>query len=544
MELRRVNPKTLRFDPNNPRRIKASKQSDEMLLANIKAVGIIMPPLVRETDGGLTIIAGERRVKAALKARLSEIDVLVGDADQTDEALIALSENVIRENMNNVDKWRAIEDLIARGLTEEQAGATLGMPLRQVRAARLLSKIHPPMLDLIAGVSPNFDQLTTIAGATIEEQEQAWNRLKPAKGEKHFDWGHVARALKKTRISKAIAKFGPDEEQAFGIVWQDDLFAEGGTESLYTTQFEAFIEAQRAWTVANLPANGVFCEREKWYSEAILPPGAMKVFGTPADTDMLAYFVDSQTGEIKTTVFRPGPVGTSAAGEVRSVSTKVPKPRADITQKGVDMIGDMRTEALHRAILESPLDTGTLLALTLLALSGLNVSVHGPQGGGRSAIEAAVGTIIPEGLLTQDTGAIEKAARQILTNVLSCRTGMSNSGLVARIAGDMIGADTSLPNMATEDFLTSLSKSALEKTALALGLTPGPRAKDSRATIISHVGEGTFVLPEARFAPTEGELAEFERRTRRSEWVSSEDDPTDSDEHEFEDEPEQRAAAE
>ncbi|MFX5260753.1 hypothetical protein ABTD18_19790, partial [Acinetobacter baumannii] len=87
----------------------------------------------------------------------------------------------------------------------------------------------------------------------------------------------------------AIAKFGPDEEQAFGIVWQDDLFAEGGTESLYTTQFDAFIEAQRAWVAANPPANGVFCEREKWYCEAILPPGAMKVFGTPADPDMLAY---------------------------------------------------------------------------------------------------------------------------------------------------------------------------------------------------------------------------------------------------------------
>src|SRR5208337_4870585 len=49
--------------------------------------------------------------------------------------------------------------------------------------------------------------------------------------------------------------------------------------------------------------------------------------------------------------------------------------------------------------------------------------------------------------------------------VLSCRPGMNDSGFAARIAGDAIGADVHLANMASEEFLSCLSKPAIEKTA-------------------------------------------------------------------------------
>ena len=58
----------------------------------------------------------------------------------------------------------------------------------------------------------------------------------------------------------------------------------------------------------------------------------------------------------------------------------------------------------------------------------------------------------------------------MLTAALSCRDNMTNSGIVARIAGDAIGASLYLPNMATDEFLSCLSKSAVEKAAAAEGV--------------------------------------------------------------------------
>jgi ParB family chromosome partitioning protein len=98
-ELRSVDPRTLQSNPNNPRRTPASPAMDEQLLASIKAVGIIQPPCVSLTDGGLMIEIGNRRVKAAIKADLRLIDVLVCDANESVDAMRPLAENLIRASM-------------------------------------------------------------------------------------------------------------------------------------------------------------------------------------------------------------------------------------------------------------------------------------------------------------------------------------------------------------------------------------------------------------------------------------------------------------
>ncbi len=74
-EMRRVSPKSLTLNPNNPRRTPAGKEMDAQLVASILAIGLIQPPVVREIDGKLVVRAGDRRTKAAIKAGLKEIDV-------------------------------------------------------------------------------------------------------------------------------------------------------------------------------------------------------------------------------------------------------------------------------------------------------------------------------------------------------------------------------------------------------------------------------------------------------------------------------------
>jgi ParB family chromosome partitioning protein len=66
-----------------------------------------------------------------------------------------------------------------------------------------------------------------------------------------------------------------------------------------------------------------------------------------------------------------------------------------------------------------------------------------------------------DGKLSFDRETLVQAARSVLIEVLSLRRNRSDSGLIARIAGDAIGADQFLPNMATEDFLLCLSRMRL-----------------------------------------------------------------------------------
>ena len=119
---------------------------------------------------------------------------------------------------------------------------------------------------------------------------------------------------------------------------------------------------------------------------------------------------------------------------------------------------------------------------------------------------------------------MRKAARAMLQVALSCRDNMTNSGIVARVAGDSIDAKLFLPNMATEEFLSCLSKAALEKAPAAEGVKIGSRGKDTRANLIERFKDGTYVHPSALFAPTPDEIADARRNASYWDEGAGEDD--------------------
>ncbi len=98
MELRRVDPRILKENPRNPRKIQPGEMSDTALAASIGAIGILQPPVVSERNGELTIAYGQRRVRIAIAIGLPEIEVLVKDPDDHDH-MRAVSENVVRAPM-------------------------------------------------------------------------------------------------------------------------------------------------------------------------------------------------------------------------------------------------------------------------------------------------------------------------------------------------------------------------------------------------------------------------------------------------------------
>ena len=272
MELRRVDPRILKSNPGNPRKIQPGELSDAALAASIRAVGVLQPPAVTEQDGELTIAYGARRVRIAIRLGLPEIDVLVKDPDDNDQ-MRAVSENVVRAPMATVDLWRAIESLASENWTEEAIGAALAIPVRQIRKWRLLATVHPAIHDQIGlGDMPKEQELRTIASASREDQAIVWKKNKPKKGEGAV-WWRIAQALDKTRFFARDAKFGEDERAAFGIIWQEDLFAEGHEDNRFTVEGEAFMSAQRAWLDAHMPKNGVLLDVDEYGREKAAAQG-------------------------------------------------------------------------------------------------------------------------------------------------------------------------------------------------------------------------------------------------------------------------------
>ena len=171
------------------------------------------------------------------------------------------------------------------------------------------------------------------------------------------------------------------------------------------------------------------------------------------------------------------------------------------------MIGDFRTDALHQALRESQIEDSTLLGLLVLALAGKNVSVQSGADMSPFDRERIAATITEGGVLTSDFGLIRTAARSMLVAALSCRDNMTNSGPGARSAGEAIGASVYLPTMATDGFLSCLSRQALEKAATTEGVRAEVRVRDTRARFIERFADTRYVYPGALLQVTAEEIA-------------------------------------
>jgi ParB family transcriptional regulator, chromosome partitioning protein len=528
MHLRSVDPRTLKPNPNNPRTAPVPPAQDEQLLASIRTRNIIQPPVVAEKDGDLVIRAGHRRVKMAIKLGLNPIIVIETEPGNIDP-MDSLAENLIRASMTSVDTWRGIDNLEKQNphWNEQAVADSLALPVRTVKRLKLLAHLHPPMLDVMAkGSMPTEEQLRTIAAATVEEQAQVWRKNKPRKGHE-FYWHEIARALSKRRIPFSAAKFDDDLARAYGVVWEDDLFVPAGEDGRYTTNVEGFFGAQHEWLANNLPERGTLLAQDE-YGRPVLPKKAEQVYSKPGKTDVIGHYLDPHTGEAKTIAYRvQADKSTAKPGKSRGATASEapqPKSRPDVTQKGNAIVGDLRTAALHQALQDRDIDDGTLLALLVLALGGKNVSIQSAAEGGRYGREALACGLIEGGVLATDQDVVRKAARAMLQIALSCRDNMTNSGIVGRVAGDAIDANLFLPNMATEEFLTCLSKAAIEKAAAAEGVKIGSRGKDTRANLIAHFKDSTYVHPSALFSPSTEEIAEATRQANDWDESGGEDD--------------------
>ena len=101
----------IRPNPNQPR-MHFSEESIDELAESIGERGVLQPILLRPHGDGFEIIAGERRWRAAQRARLHSIPAIVRDVDDAAMAEIALIENIQREDLNAIEEADGYRQLI------------------------------------------------------------------------------------------------------------------------------------------------------------------------------------------------------------------------------------------------------------------------------------------------------------------------------------------------------------------------------------------------------------------------------------------------
>lgn len=118
-------------------------QEEELkdLAESIKRQGILQPIMVRSAQGRFEIIAGERRFRAAALAGLQSVPVIVHDISDAEAMVIALVENIQRENLNPIEEAYALERLAKEfGLTHEETAKAVGKSRAAI--SNLLRLLH------------------------------------------------------------------------------------------------------------------------------------------------------------------------------------------------------------------------------------------------------------------------------------------------------------------------------------------------------------------------------------------------------------------
>ena len=141
--------RAIRPNPAQPRRVFDPGALEE-LTDSIRRHGIPQPLSVRRVENAYELIAGERRLRAARNAGLSEIPCIVMNMDAQESGVVALVENLQRQDLDFVEEALGISRLIQTcGLSQEQAARMLGKSQSAVANKLRLLRHSPEVLSAI-----------------------------------------------------------------------------------------------------------------------------------------------------------------------------------------------------------------------------------------------------------------------------------------------------------------------------------------------------------------------------------------------------------
>ena len=163
---------SIKTNPNQPRKIFKEKDLEE-LSESIKENGIIQPLIVAELDGGqFELVAGERRLRAAKKAGLEQVPVVVKRATDREKMIMSIIENVQRSDLNCVEEALAYYQLMNEyKLTQEEVAKKLGKERSTIANFLRVLNLPRPVIDLLQKEMLSFGHAKILA--SVKEREDA-----------------------------------------------------------------------------------------------------------------------------------------------------------------------------------------------------------------------------------------------------------------------------------------------------------------------------------------------------------------------------------
>ena len=151
----------------------------EELSRSIRANGIIQPIVARKVDEGYEIIAGERRWRAAQRAGLLKVPVVVRDIPEDRLLAVALIENIQREDLNPIEEAQAYRKLLSEGnLTQEELAKRLGQSRAKIANGLRLLTLPKDISQAIETGQITAGHAQVLAGMSEPEQRKLFERIK------------------------------------------------------------------------------------------------------------------------------------------------------------------------------------------------------------------------------------------------------------------------------------------------------------------------------------------------------------------------------
>jgi ParB family chromosome partitioning protein len=170
--VQRVSPDKIVPCPFQPRKTFTAEALNE-LADSIKAQGIVQPLIVRERNGHLELIAGERRWRAAQIAGLSEVPIIVRQADDRAVLELALIENLQRENLNPIEEAQGYAQLTEQfQLTQEDIATKVGKSRAAVANGLRLLKLSPEIQGYLRDGKVSVGHAKVILGLASEKHQR------------------------------------------------------------------------------------------------------------------------------------------------------------------------------------------------------------------------------------------------------------------------------------------------------------------------------------------------------------------------------------
>lgn len=198
-------------NPWQPRRSFDESKIDE-LAASIREKGILQPLLVRRRGDGYELIAGERRLRAAMKAGLKEVPVVVRETTDHEALQLALIENLQREDLNPIEEAHAYQYLQKEfGWNQEAIADRVGKSRPAIANSMRLLSLPRELQEEVSRGRLQVGQARTLLGLERDAAMLAAAREIIAKGLSTREAERLVRRLKsRGRMKREASVLDPD----------------------------------------------------------------------------------------------------------------------------------------------------------------------------------------------------------------------------------------------------------------------------------------------------------------------------------------------